>query len=102
MKKAENHENHPRRSWALNHMGNPSLLEEYKVIFEHPNESDNYKNMISVVLLKDIHDSIETLFNSKLGRCIENKKWFYKSKESGESWEINNNKEAPLTVAPRV
>jgi len=24
MKKAENHENHPRRSWALNHMGNPS------------------------------------------------------------------------------
>src|SRR5271163_2124965 len=23
MKKAENHENHPRRSWALNHMGNP-------------------------------------------------------------------------------
>src|SRR5271163_4947824 len=26
MKKAENHENHPRRSWALNHMGNPSLI----------------------------------------------------------------------------
>ena len=24
MKKAENHENHPRRSWALNHMGNVS------------------------------------------------------------------------------
>jgi hypothetical protein len=23
MKKAENHENNPRRSWALNHMGNP-------------------------------------------------------------------------------
>jgi len=23
---AENHENHPRRSWALNHMGNPRLL----------------------------------------------------------------------------
>jgi hypothetical protein len=23
MKKAENHENRPRRSWALNHMGNP-------------------------------------------------------------------------------
>jgi hypothetical protein len=23
MKKAENHENHPRRSWALNQMGNP-------------------------------------------------------------------------------
>jgi peptidoglycan/LPS O-acetylase OafA/YrhL len=22
---AENHENHPRRSWALNHMGNPSF-----------------------------------------------------------------------------
>jgi hypothetical protein len=24
MKQAENHENHPRRSWALNHMGNVS------------------------------------------------------------------------------
>ena len=24
MKKAENHQNHPRRSWALNHMGNVS------------------------------------------------------------------------------
>jgi len=23
--KAENHENHPCRSWALNHMGNPRL-----------------------------------------------------------------------------
>jgi hypothetical protein len=24
MKKAENQQNHPRRSWALNHKGNPS------------------------------------------------------------------------------
>jgi hypothetical protein len=24
----ENHENHPRRSWALNHMGNPSQNEQ--------------------------------------------------------------------------
>jgi hypothetical protein len=24
MKKAENHENHPRRSWARNQMGNPN------------------------------------------------------------------------------
>ena len=24
--KAENHENYPRRSWALNHMGNVSLI----------------------------------------------------------------------------
>jgi hypothetical protein len=27
MKKAENHQNHPRRSWALNHMGNVSYSE---------------------------------------------------------------------------
>jgi hypothetical protein len=25
--KAENHENYPRRSWALNHMGNVSFLD---------------------------------------------------------------------------
>ena len=27
MKQAENHQNHPRRSWALNHMGNLSFYE---------------------------------------------------------------------------
>jgi hypothetical protein len=29
MKKAENHQNHPRRSWALNHMGNVSYLYDF-------------------------------------------------------------------------
>ena len=35
MKKAENHENNPRRSWALNHMGNPRLnkFEKFKCLF---------------------------------------------------------------------
>jgi hypothetical protein len=43
MKKAENHQNHPRRSWALNHMGNvrPNGKSRINPLIEHAHSVNN-------------------------------------------------------------